>query len=331
MSISAKIYEEILKEYEEIRASKVKEKDARLLRISEAIPEYPKLESRIASLYVQRSMQRLKGQQGSPEDERMRDDIAMLTERKRILLKAAGYSESDLRIEHVCDKCSDTGYTEDGKICTCFKSRLTEKLYDMSHIRAILEKENFDTFDYGYYPSDEAVDKSGHTALDIAKEAVAKARFFAADIDRSSGNIFLCGSTGVGKTFLANCIAREAIETGHTVVYLSAVRFFEILADITFDRRQQDRENDFLYDCDLLIIDDLGTEMVNSFVQTQLFNCINERMIRDKHTVISSNLAVQELKERYSERVFSRIASDYTIIKLYAKDIRIQKKLRRLN
>ena len=327
MGITRGAIESILKEYEETRQSHAQERDARIAEIDRLIPQYLELDSQITSLFVRRSMLRLKAEDGLSDDE-LKKKISELSERKASLLESAGFSASDLELSYTCPLCKDTGYLENGAMCKCFKARIIEKLYDFSHIRGILKRENFSTFNFKYYDGEKAVDANGSTALDVAKDAVRISKEFIADFNKAAGNLFLSGGTGVGKTFLSNCIAKELIEQGHSCIYLSAVRFFDILADSTFSRGEEgDLPAKLIYDCDLLIIDDLGTEMINSFVQTQLFNCINERIIRQKSTIISANLSAKDLQEKYSERVFSRVISNYTIIKLYARDIRIQKAL----
>ena len=122
-------------------------------------------------------------------------------------------------------------------------------------------------------------------------------------------NLFLYGSTGVGKTFLSHCIASELLKTAHCVLYFSAFDLFDRLAQTAFSRKSEtDPGDDFILDCDLLIIDDLGTELTNSFVSSQLFLCINERISRRKSTIISTNLKLEDFSATYSERTFSRIS-----------------------
>ena len=142
-------------------------------------------------------------------------------------------------------------------------------------------------------------------------------------------NILLYGDTGVGKTFLSHCIAKELIDTSFSVVYFTAASLFDLFAQNTFgswDSHDMDAQ-EHIYDCDLLIIDDLGTELPNSFTVSQLFICLNERILRRKPTIISTNLALDDIQSIYSERTFSRISSNYTILRLTGDDIRIQKKL----
>ena len=141
-------------------------------------------------------------------------------------------------------------------------------------------------------------------------------------------NLFLYGDTGVGKTFLSNCIAKELIDRAFSVIYFTAYDFFDTLAKSKFEKDDTaEMMSEHIFDCDLLIIDDLGTELPNSFTVSQLFLCLNERLLRRKSTVISTNLSLESIVDIYSERTFSRITSNYTMLKLTGDDIRIKMKL----
>jgi DNA replication protein DnaC len=134
---------------------------------------------------------------------------------------------------------------------------------------------------------------------------------------------------GTGKSFLSICIAKEVLESGHSVLYFSAAALFDKLSMYSFDVRVKDELRSFtndLYTCDLLIIDDLGTELTNQFISAQLFTCLNERHLGRKSTVISTNLSLKEMQARYSDRVFSRITNDYELYKLTGSDIRVLKR-----
>ena len=140
-------------------------------------------------------------------------------------------------------------------------------------------------------------------------------------------NILFQGNVGVGKTFLTNCIAKELIDEAYTVIYLTSFQLVEILENHRFHRKEEDSlyTMEYILTCDLLIIDDLGTELTNTFVASQLFLCMNERLLRKKSTIISTNLSLSKLTELYSERVVSRITENYLICKIYGDDIRIKK------
>ena len=169
---------------------------------------------------------------------------------------------------------------------------------------------------------------NGLNAHQTAELALQHAKHFVSDFTGSFENLCFYGDTGVGKTFLSHCIAKELMDSGHSVLYLTAFDLFEVLEQNKFYTSDETREAHLhLFECDLLIIDDLGTELTNSFVSSQLFLCINERILRKKSTIISMNLSLAQFAETYSERTFSRILSHYKMIRLFGNDIRIQKQL----
>ena len=160
------------------------------------------------------------------------------------------------------------------------------------------------------------------------KKAVADCKSFIEHFDTSFENLFFYGATGVGKTFLSNCVAKELLDKGHSVIYFTAFQLFDIFEKDTFQKdAAASAAGQNIFDCDLLIIDDLGTELANSFTASRLFLCLNERMLRQKSTLISTNLSIDQLADVYSERICSRIFSSYTMIKLFGDDIRLKKKL----
>ena len=190
------------------------------------------------------------------------------------------------------------------------------------------ENGNFQESAIHYYPEDMVNEATGQTARQSAATALQRSKDFVQNFDHSFENLFIYGDTGVGKTFLTYCIAKELLDSMHSVIYYSAFDLFDAFARNTFSNSDTtEGENDYILNCDLLIIDDLGTELTNSFVASQFFLCINERILRKKSTVISTNLTLGSFMDTYSERVFSRVSSNYTMIKLIGKDIRIQKKI----
>ena len=159
---------------------------------------------------------------------------------------------------------------------------------------------------------------------------VRQCREFAEQYPQKGNSILFTGGTGVGKTFLTNCIAKALIDRCISVIYLSSNELCEIFAKYKFGRDSEDDIEEsyrYIVECDMLIIDDLGTELNNSFVSSQLFYCINERIGRKKGTIISTNLSMGMLKDTYSDRVTSRIMSSYRIIPLYGADIRMKKRV----
>lgn len=298
-------------------------------RIEEAygrIPRLAEIDQEISALSLKKARSLLGVGPEEPFD--LVNAIRDLADERRHLLAAFGYPEDYLTLHYDCPICKDTGYVDNQK-CICFKKAIIDLLYTQSNIREILERENFDTFSFDYYPEDCISETTGLSALETAHLAVDTAKDFIRHFEGRFDNLFLYGDTGVGKTFLSHCIARDLIDASFSVIYFSAYDLFDLMAQNAFARTDDSIElNEHIYDCDLLIIDDLGTELTNSFVASQLFLCINERLIREKSTLISTNLSLERFLEMYSERVFSRISSNYTMIKLIGNDIRIQKKLK---
>ena len=206
-------------------------------------------------------------------------------------------------------------------------------LYTQSNLQEILKSENFSTLSLDYYSRNHIDPVTGRSSLDSMKTALHACHEFVDTFSTDFRNILLYGDTGVGKTFLSNCIAKELIDAAYSVIYFSSKHFFDILAENTFGKKDSDSydeespDTNYIYNCDLLIIDDLGTEMANGFTSSQLFACLNERILRRKSTIISTNLALDDIKNIYSERIFSRLSSSYTMLRLTGDDIRIQKKL----
>ena len=300
--------------------------DERIENAYRRIPRLAEIDQEISSLSLKKARALLGVEPSESFD--LVSAIQDLSDERRHLLAAFGYPEDYLTLHYDCPLCRDTGYVDNQK-CVCFKKAIIDLLYTQSNIKEILQKENFDTFSFDYYPEDMVSETTGLSALETAHLAVDTAKDFIRHFDKRFDNLFLYGDTGVGKTFLSHCIARDLIDASFSVIYFSAYDLFDLMAQNAFSRTDDSAElNEHIYDCDLLIIDDLGTELTNSFVASQLFLCINERLIREKSTLISTNLSLERFLEMYSERVFSRISSNYTMMKLIGNDIRIQKKLK---
>lgn len=322
MSATQTAYRDLLREYDEKQLKARAQARERKERIEEEIPRLRQIEEERAALYVEKTKCRLSK---APFEDGGR--LKALSEEKEKLLEEAGYSAADLEIKYECSICSDTGFA-DGKPCRCFKAALTDILYDRSNIKEVLAKENFDTFSLKYYSDEPIGGKFASSEREAARAAYEAAKAFVSDFGSSDSNLYIYGECGTGKTFLSNCIAKELIEEGRFVIYLPAIRFFDILTEASFDREGRAKElSGYVYECDLLIIDDLGTEVSSDFKTKLLFDCINERLIEGKHTIISSNLTIPRLKEKYSERIFSRVAYRYKMIRLFGSDIRKKKRL----
>lgn len=316
-------YDIIMREYSRRQSQVQHDLEERRKEAFIRVPRLLEIDQEVAALSARKARSLLLGESDTVED--LKKDVAALAQERRTLLRNNGFSDDYLEPHYFCPLCQDTGYV-DGQKCSCFKKSEVELLYTQSNLKEILKKENFEHFSFDWYSDTMKNEATGLTARETAKRAYNTARNFVDDFDKRAQNLFLYGSTGVGKTFLSHCIASELLKTAHCVLYFSAFDLFDRLAQTAFSRKSEtDPGDDFILDCDLLIIDDLGTELTNSFVSSQLFLCINERISRRKSTIISTNLKLEDFSATYSERTFSRIASNYQMLKLIGKDIRIQK------
>ena len=326
MGLNIPQYQAIMRIYEQRQLKTQDISRKRYEEVRRSLPEYEKLEQDIASLSVQQGKLLLNGDDTALDT--LHRECASIRSRMQELLSLGGFAEDYLAPVYTCSDCKDTGYI-DGQKCHCLKQLIVDSLYQQSNLREKLQKENFDTFSLKYY-SDNYRDSKGRSSLQVIKDALQICKNFVSAFDTRSPNLYIYGSVGVGKTFLSNCIAKELLDSGHTVLYFSAVDFFSVFERVIFDKEDFDAKNlyEYIHDCELLIIDDLGTERVNSVFSSAFFNCINERLLSKNSTVISTNISLETLKSQYSERVFSRIASpDFQVLNLIGDDIRIKKKL----
>lgn len=329
MSLKNSQYDAIIREYNKKQIYHRHIQDLHLKEIYNELPQVQNVDKSISSLSVACAKKLLEGDDTALH--LLKTEIHQLSLKRRELLEMNGYPADYLELQYDCSDCKDTGYIDNQK-CHCFKKASIHLLYSQSNIKEVLKHENFDCFSYDFYSDSKVNETTGLTPIETAKNAVSIAKEFIATFNKEFRNLFFYGDTGVGKTFLSNCIAKELIDSSHSVIYFSAFGLFDLFAKNTFSK-DGDTENSHaqVYDCDLLIIDDLGTELTNSFVSSQLFLCINERLLRKKSTIISTNLTLDTIIETYSERTFSRISSNYTMIKLVGEDIRIKKRLQKKN
>ena len=325
MALSNSQYDFILRTYEKRQLQTRDEQDKRYETVCNKIPEYRKIQGEISDLSVRQARKLLEGDQNALQT--LKTQMQELSKKAKDLLIANGFSLDYLEPVYICKDCKDTGYIGNQK-CHCFQKAIIDLLYTQSNLKELLQKENFKQFSFDYYSANHTDPKTGTSSLANIQRAHSVAQNFVNTFGKEFHNLFLYGDTGVGKTFLSNCIAKELIDKSFSVIYFSAFELFDTLAKSKFDKdADADEMNEHIFNCDLLIIDDLGTELANSFTVSQLFLCLNERLLREKSTIISTNLTLDSLVDIYSERTFSRITSNYTMLKLTGDDIRIKKKL----
>lgn len=325
MALNNTQYDTIFRTYEQKQVHNRDILDNRRKKVYNLVPELQEIHNSISLLSVNQARKLLNGDDSALIE--LKKEMQKLTDRKTELLVSAGYPADYLEPIYDCPDCKDTGYIGNKK-CHCFQKAIIDLLYTQSNLQDILKRENFDTFSFAYYSDNHIDPVTGRSSLANMKNAHMVAIDFVKTFTDEFHNLFLYGDTGVGKTFLSNCIAKELIDRAFSVIYLTAFELFDTFAKSKFEKDDAAQMMcEHIFDCDLLIIDDLGTELTNSFTVSQLFLCLNERLLRRKSTIISTNLSLESLVDIYSERTFSRITSNYTMLKLTGDDIRIKKKL----
>lgn len=238
---------------------------------------------------------------------------------KDALLKA-NLPEDYLKEKFVCDVCRDTGFV-DGKMCVCLKNTIRQMTYNALCDKLPIEKFRFDNFSLEKYP--DTPDESGVVPRNRMRSYFEFCKNYADDFSVSSGNIFMFGETGLGKTHLSLAIAGEAAKKGYSVIYGSAQNLLSSIENEKFGRSANLGAETSIHECDLLIIDDLGAEFSTQFTVSAVYNILNTRLMLSKPTIISTNMDFDEIEDRYTQRVASRILGNYTIMNFRGKDVRV--------
>lgn len=317
-------HSEILKIYEQIRDEENSALEKRRSEIEEKLPQVMEIERSIGRLCVELSISSFKAIENRDAYlAQLKSKITDLRVRKTELLVSNGYSQDYLSTHYRCAKCKDTGYIGSSK-CTCYRQKLVKLHYKDSELADILKENNFDNFNMELYSTRRIGDEPKSPRKNM-EEIISKAMTFIKSFPNTGDNLLFYGNSGTGKTFLSHCIAKELLDKGHFVVYRTSDELIQDLKKIRF-------ENDgsletLLLDCDLLIIDDLGTEQITEFSKTELFNLLNKRILRKKNMLVSTNYSLKELSSIYSERITSRLFGDFKLSKFICEDIRVTKNL----
>lgn len=250
----------------------------------------------------------------------IRDRNLALQRERDWILEAGDFEEGFLDDAPVCAKCGGTGY-EGNQMCSCLRELCRQE--QKKELTSLLGsgRESFDTFRLDVY-SDVYDDTLGTSPRKLMQSNFNICRRYAQNFTPQSGNLLFSGATGLGKTFLSACIARQVADRGFSVVYETAIRMFADFEAEKFGGEEQRGLTHKYLACDLLIIDDIGTEMTTQFTISAMYNIINTRLMDGKATVISTNLVPEAIEGRYSPQIASRILGTYRLIKFAGSDIR---------
>lgn len=327
MNLKRSQYKSIMRQYEEKQLFLKHEMKRRKEEIYAKIPLIKVLDDEIATNSVNTTYYIIEHpQEAQLKLEELQENNFILSRKKISLLIENNYPRDYLQPKYDCNMCEDTGYIGNEK-CTCLKQAMINIAYEQSNIKNIIREENFNTFCFNYY-SDKVDSRFPLSPLENIRKIYSKCKNFVNNFDNEFTNIILFGQAGLGKTFLCNCIAKALLDTSHTVIYLTSFQLFKLFEDYKFNNRDEkisEEKIESIFDCDLLIIDDLGTELNNKFTGVELFNCLNTRLLNKKSTVISTNLTSTDWSKQYSDRIVSRIFGNYEPLKLFGSDIRLKK------
>ncbi len=326
--INKQIIESIMTDYNKKRLRAAQEADERREKLYVRIPRLSEIDKQIKLFSINLSkIYLLKPDDLDAQVNKLRQSVEDLKKERQLIYEESNIPNNYLDMEYECPKCSDTGYTPDGKRCSCFNKQIINNLYKISNMVHMLGKENFNTFDINIF-SNETYKNEKLTPRQNMYYILEISEDFCSNFHDTNMNLLIYGGTGLGKTFMCNCIASELINSEISVLYQTSFSLFEIVEIHKFNKLNETEENrmnyNMIFDCDLLIIDDLGTEVSNSFTNAELFNIINERMITEKKTIISTNLSLEQLRDTYSERITSRIFNNFVPLKFYGKDLRFK-------
>lgn len=330
--MDTKIYNDVIREYEEKRERKIKEAEKYKKEVFSKDKDLSLLESKLAGLAICAMKKNLNNNLMEKEIENQNLQIKAEEINKKIdsKLNKMGISKEDLLPKFDCDKCKDTGFI-DGKKCICLKQALLNRIYNKYHVENF-DNECFNAFDFGYFSDkpDEKKYKTKKSPRENILEIKEVSLKFCENIsNKKEKNLLFIGNTGLGKTFLSNCIAERAISMGYTAIYQTAPMLMDMVTEYktSFDRDNNVREKyNQIFEVDLLVIDDLGTETMTDFKFMELLNIINTRIINGKKMVISTNLSLQKLYEVYDSRLTSRLIGNFNICKFFGEDVRLIKK-----
>ncbi len=322
MSYRDDIYISVKRSFDENAQKARRDADARRMSLSEKYPDLGEVEAELSKTALSVFKAATDGRSHLEEKlSELKERNAQLLSKRAQLLEKYGYPEDHFMPKYRCGKCADTG-TFDGKMCICMKNELAKRMTEISGLGILADKMRFDNFDLSYYADDLKDFENMSFILGKLKEYVDT---FSKE---NNDSLLFLGTTGTGKTHLSVAVSAGIISRGYYVIYNTAQNIFADFEYDKFKRTQTEApRSDKYFDCELLVIDDLGTENVNQFTTSCLYNLVNTRYCEGKAMIINTNLAHKDLRTRYDDRIFSRLAGEFKPFIFTGKDIRMKKLL----
>lgn len=312
---------QLMEVYEKIRNEEDRQLKQRKAEIKALYPEILDLDNDIQKLSLKLTMTILKKDITEDDINKIKDEITDLRAKKCELLVSHGYDPEYLNMHYKCNKCQDTGYIGTQK-CECYKSKLVSLYYKDSELQDILKDNNFSNFDLDLFSPTKEIGKKYSPRANMKNTLDFIMKDFIPNFAHGSDNLLFYGTAGSGKTFLSYCIAKELLDRGFLVVYKTSDELIRCLRDIKFNNNSYLEK--LLMDCDLLIIDDLGSEQLTDFTTTEFFNFLNKKLLKKKRMIISTNFPPLEIRKHYSERISSRLLGNFRLYTFYSDDLRIE-------
>ncbi len=328
----------LLVEYEQKKRDAEFNSQKRKEIIYKKIPRLEEIDEEINKISINKTKSILISQLTNSLNTEFENELLKLKKEKEEILKKENIDESYFKPNYECDKCKDTGYItypdKKTEMCNCLKQKLINISYNKSNL-SNLQKENFKNFNFNKFSNEINIGKYNMNISpreNIKNIKMASENFIKNFNNPETKNLFFTGNTGLGKTYMTNCIANEILKQGKTVLYQTAPVLLENIIDNKFNKYKTNNTNDFnnqVLNVDLLIIDDLGTECINNMKLSELFTILNSRSLNLNNkitkTIISTNLSIEKIFSVYEERIGSRIAGFYDIYYFFGDDLRLMK------
>ncbi len=319
MGFSKENYRKIKEEYDGKYLRAEEAARSRRAEVHIALPEIEKIDRELASTGFRIFDATLRGE--TDKIEKINSENTALQKKRAEIMVTAGFAPDYTEIKYECEECGDTG-TVGFSMCKCMKKKLVEASIESSGMSDLIRRQSFSNFSLEYYKNDPEAFKRMSKICNYL-------RGYAEGFDvKKSGNIAMFGGTGLGKTHLSSALAKEVIERGNDVYYISAMNMFADFEQRRFGSSYSPEsvgETEQYFTCDLLIIDDLGAEMINQFTVSCLYNVINSRLNHKKPTILSSNLTQDDFRRKYWDRISSRVFGEYLVLQFSGSDIREKK------
>ena len=324
MGYNTSIYKRIYDEYSQKYLIARQKADIKAREVRAAIPEIARIDRELSLTGLEIFSASMSGSDTAARIAQIRAKNEALQKKRAEILLENGYPADYSDVKYDCAKCGDTGFI-DNTMCSCMKEALTLAGIESSGFGGLINEQGFENFSLDYY-------KKNPSHYEIMRNNLDVLISYADGFDpKASPSILMMGGTGLGKTHLSSAVARKVIEKGNDVFYTGAIDLFSHF-EIQRFKSYNNEPNELIeryFECDLLIIDDLGTEMINQFSVSTLYNLLNDRLSRKKPTIVSTNLTKDDIQKKYTDRIISRMFGEYKVLAFVGTDIRKQKLLQK--